>query len=381
MTGVIRVAVFFCVGVSVGIVLPTTAWAVTANPLQSAYWRFEEGTADTPVAAPGHDQVPDSINENHLDAATAAAAPTYVSSVPPTPLKSGAANSMAMVFAADDFLNTTAADDAPNGLTGKKINNGIIEPGNGFTLEAAFKLDSLSGYQAIVVKDGRPNTASPLPTFVLKVRGDTQRLQVEQIDGGKNAVSVLSTEPMSLTGPSGTGWYYAAVVNDGSQVSLYLDSNDGNGYLWQGSAAVEGGAIYQGGDDPDGWSQVWAVGRGQYNGGSTDYFNGIIDEVRLYNRALDPADFLFAPPTTSPGDYNGDGTVDAADYVLWRDGGDLKNDNTLGNQPGDYIVWRENFGNTYPPIGAFAAATVPEPASWIIGAFAFVALLVRRGGR
>ncbi len=48
----------------------------------------------------------------------------------------------------------------------------------------------------------------------------------------------------------------------------------------------------------------------------------------------------------TPGDYNGDGIVDAADYVLWRNGGPLLNDPTPGVQPGDYTEWRFRFGDT-----------------------------------
>ena len=40
-------------------------------------------------------------------------------------------------------------------------------------------------------------------------------------------------------------WYYSAVVNDGSNLSLYLDSNDGNGYVLQGTTPVNG-AMFQG---------------------------------------------------------------------------------------------------------------------------------------
>jgi hypothetical protein len=50
------------------------------------------------------------------------------------------------------------------------------------------------------------------------------------------------------------------------------------------------------------------------------------------------------------GDYNENGTVDAADYVLWRDrdGSDesLPNDDTPGVGPDDYARWRANFGST-----------------------------------
>jgi T5SS/PEP-CTERM-associated repeat protein/autotransporter-associated beta strand protein len=57
-----------------------------------------------------------------------------------------------------------------------------------------------------------------------------------------------------------------------------------------------------------------------------------------------------------PGDYNQNGTVDAADYVVWRKG--------LGTTftPNDYNVWRANFGQTAGS-GSGATASVPEPSS------------------
>ncbi|MFL6546578.1 MAG: hypothetical protein ACJ8LM_15560, partial [Candidatus Udaeobacter sp.] len=56
------------------------------------------------------------------------------------------------------------------------------------------------------------------------------------------------------------------------------------------------------------------------------------------------------------GDFNGDGTVDAADYVVWRQGL-----GTLYTQA-DYDVWRAHFGQTAGSgSGAIANAAVPEP--------------------
>ena len=68
-------------------------------------------------------------------------------------------------------------------------------------------------------------------------------------------------------------------------------------------------------------------------------------------------------PDELPGDYNQDGTVDAADYVVWRStldqtGTDLVAD---GNDNGavdaaDYQLWRANFGSRQnSAIGALAA--------------------------
>src|SRR4051812_10153356 len=58
------------------------------------------------------------------------------------------------------------------------------------------------------------------------------------------------------------------------------------------------------------------------------------------------------------GDYNGNGLVDAAVYVLWRNGGPLKNDPTAGAQPADYAFWRSQFGAS-AGVGA-TAGTVPS---------------------
>ena len=64
------------------------------------------------------------------------------------------------------------------------------------------------------------------------------------------------------------------------------------------------------------------------------------------------------------GDYNNNGKVDAADYVLWRNGGPLQNDSTPGVQPADYSVWRSKFGQSQ----GLAASNqlIPEPATLML---------------
>ena len=57
-----------------------------------------------------------------------------------------------------------------------------------------------------------------------------------------------------------------------------------------------------------------------------------------------------------PGDYNGNGVVDAADYVVWRKRG--------GTQE-EYNTWRTNFGRT-SGAASLAAATAPEPTSCVL---------------
>jgi hypothetical protein len=72
------------------------------------------------------------------------------------------------------------------------------------------------------------------------------------------------------------------------------------------------------------------------------------------------------PSAGIAGDYNGNGTVDAADYVLWKNGGPLQNDATPGVDASDYAVWKAAFGNHAGSGSGFVGASVPEPASLIL---------------
>jgi hypothetical protein len=97
------------------------------------------------------------------------------------------------------------------------------------------------------------------------------------------------------------------------------------------------------------------------------------------------------------GDYNNNGVVDMADYVLWRKGGPLQNDPTPGVQAADYAFWRSHFGNTGGGVGGTSTLTrglvsyvtsfsglgsgssVPEPTISILVGIGIAAMSV--GGR
>ena len=71
------------------------------------------------------------------------------------------------------------------------------------------------------------------------------------------------------------------------------------------------------------------------------------------------------------GDYNNNGKVDAADYVLWRNGGPLQNEvNTPGTvDPTDYDAWKARFGNTSGAGSLSGSSSVPEPTSLLLVVF------------
>jgi hypothetical protein len=74
-----------------------------------------------------------------------------------------------------------------------------------------------------------------------------------------------------------------------------------------------------------------------------------------------------------PGDYNFDGKVDAADYVVWR--------KTDGTPAGDN-EWRTHFGQTANDgSGANANAAIPEPSTVALLLIGFLTTCYpRRGG-
>jgi hypothetical protein len=71
-----------------------------------------------------------------------------------------------------------------------------------------------------------------------------------------------------------------------------------------------------------------------------------------YNIAPRTLALLLIPAAILDGDFNGDGTVDAADYVVWR-----KTDGTQAS----FNLWRANFGRSLP--GGGAGGAVPEPST------------------
>jgi len=78
-------------------------------------------------------------------------------------------------------------------------------------------------------------------------------------------------------------------------------------------------------------------------------------------------DYLAAAMAMLLGDYNENGVVDAADYVVWRNNFGsptaLPNDNSDGVGQDDYTRWRANFGKSLSSGSASLSAAAPEPSA------------------
>jgi hypothetical protein len=97
---------------------------------------------------------------------------------------------------------------------------------------------------------------------------------------------------------------------------------------------------------------------------------------------------VWQPQTGLSGDYNGNGQVDAADYVIWRrtlgESGiglpaDGSGNGSIG--PEDYNVWAANLGSSVLPAAAAMAVYVPEPTTAVPMAVSLMLIYAQRIGR
>jgi Glucose / Sorbosone dehydrogenase/PEP-CTERM motif len=110
---------------------------------------------------------------------------------------------------------------------------------------------------------------------------------------------------------------------------------------------------------------------------------------------IDPTDgtsFLISATSMLRSDFNDDGVVDAADYVVWRtqagQGGiDLAADGTGSNgMPDgqvndlDYNFWKANFGTSVAASNAQFLRSVPEPSGLLLSCLGALGWLTRRRG-
>jgi GH43 family beta-xylosidase len=262
--------------------------AVAVVDPTAAYWRHEEGLAGSSVAS-GSNAVQDASghgnNMRTLNPSFSSA--TYSSSVSPLPLSSGFANNLSLDFG-------PGGDDAGQ----NDHNYSEIKPLNSLdftamTVELAFQMNSIGGFQTLVGKDGKPSS-SPVAPLQIKVRGDSfpdginNQLFVEWIDGDGDIHFLASGSSINTE-----QWNHVAFVLTETSAELYMAGETG------GYALVDS---IQGNDFAGALGEVlinstgnFTVGRGMYNNNATDWSDAKIDEVRISDRALTVTEFLFNP--------------------------------------------------------------------------------------
>ncbi len=130
------------------------------------------------------------------------------------------------------------------------------------------------------------------------------------------------------------------------------------------------------------------------NSNNREFFKGNMYQFEIWDEPLSDSDVaamyaagpsihhMIVPESTSVmGDFNGDNTVDAADYTIWQDNLGLDASLLSGNGSGaatvvqaDYLLWKTNFGQS---AASGSANHVPEPTTLLLALLALTAVPLR----
>jgi hypothetical protein len=187
------------------------------------------------------------------------------------------------------------------------------------------------------------------------------------IDINTPTTSFINISPFGITGPS-------------SEFTTFLVTIDLSSF----DIALEAGTQYVMGLIQD--NEANFISGGGFFRVSASRATGFEDVARAWNTnpALRPGYVktqlgntfeqyagMFTLAPLVPGDYNDDGKVDAADYVVWR-----KHEGTMTTLPNDphggtigalqFDTWRANFGAMAGSGSGSQGATVPEPSAFLL---------------
>jgi hypothetical protein len=173
-------------------------------------------------------------------------------------------------------------------------------------------------------------------------------------DNGLGEIEITGWEPKAYLHPTKPGTF------TGTTHSIYAEWDSENDLMYFFAPYDESETI--GLSELDIHVLDYSLGNAANN--TTTYTN-VDDDYSLFGGAAEDntAFFSLAAPGLL-GDFNEDGKVDAADYVVWRKNGanPLPNDSGLTTSQARFDLWRANFGNMQMPGGGSGGA-VPEPAS------------------
>jgi hypothetical protein len=284
-----------------------------------------------------------------------------------------------------------------------------------------------TGPQTVFWFRGNYTTAHDINAAVVGIvdRDDEQTGLITYVDANASntrfasGASLSTSAPSAGPGPDDNQWHLRTGVGNGGGVLASNESGDENAPLLKTTVAELGGGLYDvfayfWSDNDEDWrllagleqnnlidfrkygsqfaeqtqfQSIELVSDGQndlqlyraYLGRSDVAAGGAIevyiDDWQTLNGAssrtwYDGIGYALVTPIDLglAGDFNDDGTVDAADYVVWRDHLGEPNETNLNHRGNggdvgleDYAIWKANFGETSPETGR--AAQVPEPAA------------------
>jgi serine/threonine protein kinase len=221
---------------------PMLASAAAPSTKQSqtspvGYWKFDEGSGTTAADASGNGY-------------------TAI-------LQSGASWAPGVVGSSSLSLNGNSDSYAD-------ISQPVVNTAASFSVAAWVEVNAITksskSYQTFVSLDG-----SSVSAFYLQLRGDNSLFSFTRTDSDSTTAAAATASSSFL--PNAGVWYHLAGVYDASAqtISLYV-----NGSLQQ---TVSYTSAWQGNGHT-------AIGRGWFYRHTVDFVNGQIDDVRIYNAAL-----------------------------------------------------------------------------------------------
>ncbi|MBB5350320.1 hypothetical protein HNR46_000544 [Haloferula luteola] len=321
-------------------------YAAGTNPLDAtsfdtmlAYWRFEELGPDEEVPAGGNGEYlyPTSVKDesaygNPMMAWATYVRPNYSNVIPAATVPgTGESNAGSLYFARNasgqyfvESVFTTPVGQIPDGEGSGVLRSYAF---NAMTVEATFRPTVSGQWMVPVAKFGNP--VGGQPPFSIKI-DTSNKLRAGLVDGSMTAREIIGGTTIEAN-----SWYSAAVTVDATTMTLWLKTPGSTTYQVEGTVAISG-AWYVPAEGP--LENAWNVGGGQWNGTSTDGFQGQIDEVRISAVVLPQEEFLFfeggdssefdtwaaanITDETQRGasdDPDGDGTSNMAEFLLGLD--------------------------------------------------------------
>ena len=325
--------------------IPVLALALTgcasqmAHAETKAYWRFEDGTPGD-YAAVGKNVGADSAGQNPLAVAARETRPLYTGDVPfATVPQTGTPNNGAieLKYAGDFFTPDVPIDSFDFGPKGS----------NAWTVELSFKMTSVDGVSRLFGRDGVTPDVDKRGPLQIVVVGNNEKFDVraEILDGSNTFRDVVSPANLQIG-----QWYNLAATASGTSLKLYLDALDGKGYQLVAQKEIDGAL--------NGTKDLFSIGRG-FSERPTDNMSGLLDEVRLSDTTLTPAQFLFS-------NANGTAITAAPDY--YKAPAPIKI--FLGADPdteffnGKFWMYTTSSGNIGPRNQVLYAYSSPDLKNW-----------------
>jgi hypothetical protein len=211
------------------------------------------------------------------------------------------------------------------------------------------------------INNGSPG---PVPFYVYALTDDSWN---ENTITWNNAPNLADLDP-KVTGVGTTAFPVGQLTFDNTQAEYGVDLTD---FLRQHPTLFDDGSL-----------TLALVREERFTGDADPAFSYV--QLQMKESGIAPKLTLFLD-NRIPGDFDSNGVVDAADYVIWRKSvgqigtglaADANRDGSV--TAADFDIWRSHLGQIASPgSGSVADSAVPEPATLISISIAILAILSR----